>query len=462
MTTVTFACPECQTNLKTSQRITSDQDIRCPKCGTVFPAPPEMDFLEDAADFDEPASAKASPRSNRTKRVILLSALIVVLFTAGTAYMAWHTIENWGHNEGTGREDPLAFIPADSTLVLGVDLGALADHPAWADEVEKGIRSLNRTPIFWDDCKTNTGIEFRELFDRVIIALKLEGLNPNEPPHLTLIAHSKLPFNQNRIRDSEKDMFRYIGHGKTYYKRNDGLVMDPTWLFMPSDRVLVLSNLLQSDIEMLMEKDGTEPMIPAEEVRPIRELQANVFWAAVPWSESIRENFGRTSLLLAKMSPELAPVMQTLSHAKAAGAYARWEENQIALTLKVACADEAAARESSTHLQKYWDKHPNAKQGLTFLLTQLLRLSKEQQEIMQEILGQAKFDSEAADLRMTSRATPPPPESLVPIAQQLSNILGFGQGPPGNPGFIPPPGLRGGPRRFAPDGPPKQPPLRKV
>ncbi len=210
-----------------------------------------------------------------------------------------------------------------------------------------------------------------------------------------------------------------------------------------------------------MEKDGTEPMIPAEEARSIRELQANVFWAAVPWSESIRENLGRTSLLLAKMSPELAPVMQTLSHAKAAGAFARWEENQIALTLNVACADEAAARESSTHLQKYWDKHPNAKQGLTFLLTQFLRLSKEQQEIMQEILGQAKFDSEAADLRMTSRATPPPPESLVPIAHQLSNMFGFGQAP-GNPGFIPPPGLRRGPRGFGPDGPLKQPPLRKV
>src|SRR6266487_2328800 len=94
MITVTFACPECQTNLKTSQRITAEQDIRCPRCGTVFPAPPETD-LENANDLDEPASAKASPQSHRTKRVILLSALIVVLFTAGTAYLAWHTIENW-------------------------------------------------------------------------------------------------------------------------------------------------------------------------------------------------------------------------------------------------------------------------------------------------------------------------------------------------------------------------------
>src|SRR6266478_1649900 len=79
MITVTFACPECQTNLKTSQRITADQDIRFLKCGIIFPAPAEIYFLDDPADFDEPALPKASPRSNRTKRIILLSALIVVL-----------------------------------------------------------------------------------------------------------------------------------------------------------------------------------------------------------------------------------------------------------------------------------------------------------------------------------------------------------------------------------------------
>jgi hypothetical protein len=461
MTTVTFACPECQTNLKTSQRIEADQDIRCPKCGTIFPVPSEMDFLEPDADLDQPASPKRS-QPNRIKKIILASALIVVLFTAGTAYMAWHTIENWGRNDGSGREDPLAFIPAESTLILGVDLGALADHPAWADEVEKGIRGLNHTPIFWDDCKTNTGIEFRELFDRVIIALKFEGLNPNEPPHLTLIAHSKLPFNQNRIRDSEKDMFRYIGYGKTYYKRNDGMVMDPAWLFMPSDRVLVLSSLPQDEIESLMEKDGTEPIIPPDEVRWIRELQGNVFWADIPWSESIRQNLSRTSTLLAKMSPELGPIVDTLSHAKAAGAFARWDADQISLNLSVKCADEAAARESSTHLQQYWDKHPNGKQGLAFLLSKRLDLSKKHQEILQEFFADAKFDSASDDLRFTGRATPPSPETLVPLAHQLSNMFGFGQAPSGNPGFIPPPGFRRGPRGFGPDGPPKQGPLRKV
>src|SRR4029077_805982 len=132
----------------------------------------------------------------------------------------WSAIVNRGHNAGTGHEDPLAYVPADSSLVVGINLGEL--EPAWREQFEKGIRNLNPSPGFLDDCKTSTGIEFTELFDQVILAYKLDGLNPNEPPHTTLIARSKIPFDQNKIRDSESEMYPEIVEGKFYYKRNVG------------------------------------------------------------------------------------------------------------------------------------------------------------------------------------------------------------------------------------------------
>ena len=60
MTTVTFACPDCRTNLKTSRRITPDRDVRCPTCGTVFPAPPETD--SDLLEFDEESTDLSAQR----------------------------------------------------------------------------------------------------------------------------------------------------------------------------------------------------------------------------------------------------------------------------------------------------------------------------------------------------------------------------------------------------------------
>lgn len=482
MTTITFACPECQTYLKTSQRISADQDVRCPKCGTVFPVPAEtdLDFLDDSdmvkpgavtektwnrpdyegtdrADKEVRGSTMAVTGPNRVKRILLASALVVVLFTAGTAFLAWRTIENWGRNEGTGREDPLAFVPAGSTLVLGVDLGALADHPDWADQVEKGLRHLQHAPSFLDDCKTNTGIEFRELFDQVILAFKLEGLNPSEPPHVTVIAHSKVPFNQNRIRDAEKNMYRQVAEGKTYYQRNVDKNRDSEWLFMPSDRILILSSLPVYEFETLLEKDGSEPLMSADEVRYIRGMQSNPFWAAFPFSASIRQNLARISPALAKT--DLAPVLDSLKHAKVAGAFARWEENKMVVTLNVECESEDAARLGSNRLQQFWDKHFKVLKGLP------LPLTKELQGISQELADHAQFSPEASTIRMTARITPPTPGSLEPVARQISNMLGFSPSPIPQPvlppGFNPPPGRRP-PRGFGPGGPPQQPPPGKV
>src|SRR5262245_6163228 len=137
MATVTFACPDCRTNLKTSRRISPDQDVRCPTCGTIFPAPPETN--SDLLEFDDEKTGAPAPESEngsepttgpqpsstddrtakhslgsaarRTRRLILGSAVIVVLFTAATTYFAWSAIVNRGHNAGTGHEDPLAYVP---------------------------------------------------------------------------------------------------------------------------------------------------------------------------------------------------------------------------------------------------------------------------------------------------------------------------------------------------------------
>jgi predicted Zn finger-like uncharacterized protein len=474
MTTITFACPECQSTLKISERLAADQDVRCPKCSTVFAAPPEMSSSDSydspkvsGSAIDEPVPSGVSRNRsgfNRTKKILTISAAIVVLFTAGTAYLVWKTIENWGRNEGTGREVPLAFVPAESTLVVGVDLGALADHPGWTEQIEKGIRSLIRSQSFLDDCKTNTGIEFRELFDQVILAFKLDGLNRGEPPHVTVIAHSKVPFNQNRIRDADQDMFRQVAEGKTYYKRSVGTVMDLSWLFMPSDRILILSNLPTiAEIEALMEKDGTEPLITPDEVRWIQGLQGNPFWAILPFTDSKRDNLDRTSKALAASNvpaqTELAPVLETLSHVKAAGAFARWEEDRIALSLSLECDNEAAAGQGSSRLQEHWDKNP-----LGWSLLHLF-FSKDLQGMTRDFGGKAKFSADGPNIRMTARIAPLRPENLASVGAWLSRIIGYGQDRPAQPvippGFNLPPGRRGRPG-FPPGVPPNQPPPGKV
>jgi len=466
MATVTFACPDCHTNLKTSRRIAPDRDVRCPTCGTVFPAPPETDsdlleFEDDGIDMTadgaghefEPTagsrSAKLSSRiGRRTWSLILGSAVIVILFTAATAYFAWSAVVNRGRNSGTGLEDPLAYVPSDSSLIVGVNLGELAEHSDWRQQIEKGIRNLNVSPGFLDDCKGNTGIEFSELFDHVILAYKFDGLNPSEPPHTTLIAHSKIPFNQNKIRDSESEMYPEIVEGKFYYKRNVSEIQDLNFLFMPSDRIMVLSNLPQYDFEPLVEKDGTELFLSTEMATRIRGLQNDPLWAVLPFNEPLQWTLHWSSRAALKRTPEFAEVLEGLSHARAASTKGRWDEGKLALTVDLVCADEAAASKALTELQSFWEKHAK---GWAELLPSL---RKDHEGFVQEILTQAKFSRDGATVRLSTRFTPPPAETLAKLVPRQPWII---RAP--DPRALPPdrmPPGRGGP------GAPKQRPPIKV
>jgi hypothetical protein len=471
MASVTFACPDCRTNLKTSRRIGADRDVRCPTCGTIFPAPPETNsdllesyednndgFAEESGTGSEPgtltsqdATVPAPSSSRRMRRLIVGSALIVVVFTGVTAYFAWSAIVNRGRNTGTGLEDPLAYVPPDSSLVVGINLGQFADRPEWREQIEKGIRNLNISPGFLDDCKKNTGIEFAELFDQVILAYKLDGLNPHETPHTTLIAHSKLPFDQNKIRDAEPEMYPDIVEGKFYYKRNVGQVLDLDYLFMPSNRILILSNLPQYDFEPLVEQDGTAPLLSGEMVTLIRGLQNEPLWAALPLHEPVRKGLQRDAQAAATKAPEIAQVFETLSQARAASAKGRWEEEKFSLAVDLVCADEAAAAKAMTRLQSFWTQQAKGWVGL------LPGIMKDRQNFVQEMITQAKFSQEGRTVRLSTRSTPPPADTLAVLIPRLQWITR--QPSEARPQPVVPPG-RMPPFKGRPGGPNQRPPTK--
>ena len=389
--------------------------------------------------------------SRRIRRLILGSAFIVLVFTAATAYFAWSAIVNRGRNTGTGLEDPLAYVPADSSLIVGINLGQFADQPEWREQIEKGIRKLNISPGLLDDCKKSTGVEFAELLDQVILAYKLDGLNPNEPPHTTLIARSKIPFDQNKIRDAEPEMYPDIVEGKFYYKRNVGQVLDLDYLFMPSNRILVLSNLPQYDFEPLVEQDGTSPSLSGEMVKLIQALQSDPLWAAVPFSNSTRQNFRRDSQMMIKKTPEFAQLLETLAEAHAASARARCEEGKFSLTVEFICADESTAAKGETRLQSFWTEHAKRRGGL------LPGILKDPPNFVQEMITHAKISQEGRTVRLSTRSALPPADALAALIPRLPWITRQPADPRPQPAV--PPG-RMPPFKGRPGGPNQRPPTK--
>ncbi len=481
MSATTLSCPECQTTLKSGMPIPEGKPIKCPKCGAVFPAPApiaqeihdtndekkarivqkknspfipagefndegptEYDQEEDDYD-DEPVRRRKKRRTNTTKilAVAIGSALIVLLFVGVTAYFIWNNVVNKGRNRGTGKEDPLAFVPADSTRVFGVDLGPLWEQPALAAQIENAIHQDPQDLLA--DIKKNTGIEEREFLDHVIFAMKTNAANPAEPPQMSLILHTKEAFSQNKIRDSAKDLTPQKAGGKTYYKRNVAPGSGQwLWLYMPSDRILVLSDLPEAQMKELVEADGIEPKLPAPVISMAQGFEKSHFWMVEPFSAASKQQMEKgLAMIRWIIPPDLTPVTNALPQAKMLALCSSLANNKVSLQVSLVCADDGTAKQVETSLQNFWDKNSKGQAGLQTLL-RLEKLPKDQQPTVKEMLENLQFSSQGASVHVSTLFTAPSIEILERLITRLRGPF-FPGGIPG--GMVPggpPPGFRPG------------------
>jgi hypothetical protein len=493
MSATTLSCPECSATLKSGTPIPAGRKIQCPKCGTVFAAPaPDEDapFVREKAPTTEPANEapgddgedvpivrkKARPsmpaeqfndeespddqgeedfdeepirrplrrrkkrRSNTTKilAVSIGSALIVLIFVGGTFFAIKNYVIDKGRNKGTGKENPLAFVPADSTVVFGVDLGPLWEQPAVAAQIEKAFGQNPQD--FFADLKKNTGIEKHELLDRVIFASKINLANPMQPPLMTLIFQSKVPFNQNKVRDSEKELVAQTAGGKTYYKRSGAASAQVGWVYMPSDRIMIFSNLPENQMKELVESDGVSPKLPAPVTSMAEDLEKSLFWMVLPFTSALKEQMQKGLAMGDNNPPELAPVNQALLQAKMLALSSTLANDKISLQVSLVCADEGSAKQVATSLQGYWDKNSKGLAGLQMKLG-LAFLPKEFQAMVKEMLENLQFSSQGATAQASTQFTAPSAEILARLVANQGVFAPRG-GPGGQVPGGPPPGFR--------------------
>ncbi|HEV8058477.1 MAG TPA: hypothetical protein VGP68_01310, partial [Gemmataceae bacterium] len=138
--------------------------------------PVDDDDEDDDLDDERPVKKKKkrfkekkqSSGSGKTVALIICSVLLVLLLAGGGvgAYMYL----NWYKNKGTGKEDPLALLPADCNMVGHLNYGAISNQPAVADLVEELWKGLSSSGVF-QRIKTETGIEPKDLMDQVYVGM---------------------------------------------------------------------------------------------------------------------------------------------------------------------------------------------------------------------------------------------------------------------------------------------------
>lgn len=326
-----LTCPHCTAKLKTKQRIACGDPSICPNCnrefaaadivedapGPIVPreAPPETTRTEgksqrlrriepqDDPPRDDPGSGRhddeerqslwnrdrdddrssrnrayddggSRPRPSarmarrRRRRAKGRNVLFFVISFAGTLALLGIVllIANLFSSSGSD-EEMIACLPADSTLILGLEIESLS-------KVKKGIGSLNRVELDEfglsksDIEKLITGITDK---DDSMMVIRLKG-----------------SFNKDRFVDYNRAEARKE-KGKVYYELRRQ--QQPTYACLPSDSLLVIAPR-EDTIRDMLRRDRSKPAI----AKSLQELAKSVSSASV-WAVSIQNGNDRLGFM---------------------------------------------------------------------------------------------------------------------------------------------------------------------
>jgi hypothetical protein len=501
MPVVTFACPKCGKVLKSPTPIPAGKKIKCPTCAAVFlmpeqaedemaaavsdkprrpgsvaPVPNDEDDDEprrrprraaDDEDEDEPrprrrsradeeddyeddrprrkkAKAKGRRRAGGMGLLIGVAAVVLLLVLGGggtTVYFVWFH----GVNRGSGNEDPLAFVPPGTEILVGTDYATLLSDPALGPQFEKAIREQGKSGDFFDNVKKGTGLEFKDLLAQTVVASNLDSLNnagmmaggmrggpvaapPAAAPGrnaITMIVRSSRPFDQKKVVSSCKDPHHKTAHGKSYYEVNEG---EFRTLFMPSNRTLIMSSLSAAELDPLFASNGTTPAASADAAALVRGVDKTTIWAVLPFEGKTRTKLD-DGLRNDPAPPEWQALVNPVAKGKGVAIWGTLQGEQVGIGVNVACADAAAAGQVAQAAEQTWNEQ---KLKLTALTLPLALVAPKTAKLLSELTGSLKFGVDGTVAKASanvSRATVTAAVSEIQTLQNGQNLGGgFGRG----------------------------------
>src|SRR5579871_4173200 len=332
-----FACPDCGSTLKSKQALAAGTKIRCPKCQTIFaiperngaaeaddeeapppsrpvaaakevarkaaPKPPPLrprkeefaEYDDGEDDEEEEVRPKKKKKFKGKKKSLAINPVLIGGIAGAVLLLAVGGVLGWvwpGFFIKLGNE-PLAYIPPNSTMVMAADIEALIDRLGIGGTVNEYIQQIPAVPgqPKLADCKSTTGLEVKELYNQVIFATTapLQQGNQTSDVHSMLVIKSKVPFQ----RDKVVQYFQMTGKeekikGKTVYKRSSP-VSPRIILYIPTNQIIVLTPMSDSELEPILASRGIKSALLPETMQMVDSMRQSQAWAVVPFNADARQ-----------------------------------------------------------------------------------------------------------------------------------------------------------------------------
>jgi hypothetical protein len=372
MALLSFHCPLCHATLRTTNPDLAGRTFQCPKCSGRFPMPSDAERAALTArlkpapvepptaganrdeDLGELVTAKPRPRSRLLVASFVSAALVLLLGSGWVAYLAWEHLAGAVANTGSGNEQPLAYLPPDSTVLIRLRVDPDKSDPLVGGRFEQLVRDLGNSPVFYDT-KTATGLEPGELFYELTYGVRLppsyleDGRRSPRvrrvPPEFTLVIRSLKPFSQKRVARAFPGARPQRLNERTYYQLSGEWNFH--WLYMPSDRIIVLTRV--ADLSSLLQSDGTRSTFATELDPLMMDLSTSPFWVAFPLDPSMTDEARPRSI-----PGEWSGILDA-GAVRAVALWARVNEGETSLHAGLVCGDHKGAKAALGAFAHYAD-----------------------------------------------------------------------------------------------------------
>jgi uncharacterized protein YkwD len=415
---VSFPCPTCRSVVKISSKIPYKTPVKCPNCAGVFPNPakPGKYRVRSADDGYSSSRGVRASAGLKVKRMLLFGAFVGLLMVAGAAgYLLINkydffgggvaqgtdgktgtsagtggggTADGGGINKGSGAEDPLAYVPPDANSLVGFNATAANAQPALKSLLDLKLTELGLVKTLADS-KGQTGLEFKELFDTTVIAAKLNAAG--KPETQTLILKSSVPFDQKKLGQWASAGAPQKLKDKFYFEKHKDIPLVQT-TYMPSDRVLVLTDVPAAKWEGLFATDGSKPSAAAGLVPLVRKVEKSPYWWVQSLDGGVREAVaggkGPPEAAVFGVGDAQAVFKKALADAKGLAQWVTVEGDKLTLGVALGCGSDAAATELVAALDASWGKIKEAK------AKEAEGSPKELQGLLKDGFGSLKFSKQ--------------------------------------------------------------------
>jgi hypothetical protein len=236
--------------------------------------------------------------------------------------------------------DALSYLPADSSIVFGVDAGDLLSVPAISALIQSaGAGNLGITPSQVDQIVAGINVPTSRLAAFSAGAMQ-------DIAAVTVIK-TKSPFDPAAVRQASNANEAQQLEGKTVYKGQ--LNGRTSYLYMPTNNIAIFTQLPEDEVAALIKLPGDKPVLSEEITATLGKVGQAHAWAVM--SGELLKNASKSG----GGSDQQKALNESLAKANGASFALRMQGKQIKLTSAVYCEDAETSKKLAGGMQLLWN-----------------------------------------------------------------------------------------------------------